>query len=138
MVIFSGHGQEIIFEEITEGGQLTVATSSRDLEFVFIFDLSPISTVEAVNNHIQLGTLLNHGGMRNIVLPPPSWAFGHHITLPSGFDNQDLSTFLEGIETSTGFPYEGIVMQRRDLDKEKSFTLNTDIFTSESIDWITA
>jgi len=58
MVFFTGHGMEIAFSEIETGGEFSVATSSRDLEFVFIFDLQPDATVEAVFRHVQLGSLL--------------------------------------------------------------------------------
>ena len=49
---------EIAFSEIETGGEFSIATSSRDLEFVFIFDLQPDATVEAVFRHVQLGSLL--------------------------------------------------------------------------------
>lgn len=57
-VLFSGHGQEVAFTQLEYGGQVSLSSSSADLEFVFIFNLNPVETVEAVQKHINFGSLL--------------------------------------------------------------------------------
>jgi len=74
---------------------------------VFIFNLDPISTTEAVHRHVNLGNL-HETKSKDFVLPPPSWALGHHISLPDSIPSNDLVKYLENIKTLTKFPMEGI------------------------------
>ena len=80
LAFFEGHGLEVSFTEISEGGHFTIASSSRDIDFAFIFNLSPIQAAQAVFNHINFGSL-QKGNLWKY--PPPQWALGHHITVPS-------------------------------------------------------
>jgi hypothetical protein len=92
LIFYTGYGQEISVSQqyyghprnLYNGAQFSLHTTSRDLEFAFIFNLEPVKAVEAVHQHIQFGKLLLEDKM-NFILPPPAWAFGHHITLTPKF-----------------------------------------------------
>lgn len=76
--------------------------------------------------------------MKNITLPPPAWAFGHHITLPSDLKASNLSEFLDVIKLVTKFPMEGLYLEKGDLEKEVSYTLDSTRFGRGSLSYLKA
>jgi hypothetical protein len=54
LVFFTGHGLDVTYEEDSdkEGAAFSVQSSSKDLEFVFVFDMTPLQLVKRLQQHI--------------------------------------------------------------------------------------
>jgi|LauGreDrversion4_2_1035121.scaffolds.fasta_scaffold57172_8 hypothetical protein len=52
--------------------------------------------------------------------------------------NVDLQDYLEIVRTLTGFPFEGVVLQRKDMANGMSFKLEPTDLNTRSIAWMAA
>jgi hypothetical protein len=100
-------GKEVSFYQALDGGRFTIASSKSEVQIHYVFNLSPLEAAIAIHRGIET---INDG----FKLPPPAWAFGHHMTVPKDLQTLsggNLTQMLETIREDLKFPLEGILQE---------------------------